>query len=143
MKTKTAPKEIPRPTIAQHTPVEKPRACFALQFRKWAAIPSRQFSLTFERRELHKGLRPLALRLASLQSAGAHFGRDSAPLHSHPRLSRMALQPSSFWRERCVKCGGWLRSNFFFASQPTVKRRVCREIQILKTDWKIPKQSEN
>ena len=48
-------------------------------------------------------LRPLALRLASLQAAGAHYGCYSAPLHSHPRLSRMALQPTSHWRKRCMQ----------------------------------------
>src|SRR3982751_5646676 len=48
-------------------------------------------------------LRPLALGLASLHAAGAHFGGGSAPLHSHPRISGMASQPTSYWRERCMQ----------------------------------------
>ena len=95
--------------------------CSALRFLKWAARPSRQFSLTFERRELHKGLRPLALRLASWQAAGAHFGCYSAPLHSDPRLSRMALQPTSHWRKRYAQLPPH-KTNANFKNRPPRKK---------------------
>jgi hypothetical protein len=80
---------------------------------------------------LRKSLRLLAQNWFSLRAAGAASGGCSTPLLPRPRSARMPFQATSGWSDRCVKCGGGLRSNFFFASQPTVKRRVCRKIQFL------------